>query len=480
MYFRYSIVVFLGLSVLMAFCSRAFDPEVRTGSHIRPVDGHPEILISAISFFDEDDQPVIDVSMDVILGSLVYRERDGIFKAEVTIQTEVYRIIDSSEDEYERIAILRESKEVESSGRGITNSRDVISHSERVRADPGRYRVIVRAIDEDSGKESVQRVNARVYDPDGATPNLTHIKVKGRDQRDHSYDMPLNTYTIPGRVDTLRFEFQVTKNPDTGPLAVNMRLIKFESDTLPPRPMSGVTPSRGSLQYRGINYNRSEELESQQRILDEETGNITIEYRTDRPSRGNYRFEVRVRSHESDDDWELFKARDFASMSSNFPNIVSVRELAKPLVYLMRRSEYRDLMEIEDRDSLKREIDRFWLSNIGNKEMAGRVIEEYYQRVEEANRQFTTFKEGWMTDMGLVYVLFGAPWYVEQSLDRVVWIYGYDRRDARRVFYFQRTRVDSDAYPFEHYVLHRHTQYHSVEYEQIQRWLTGTILTRPI
>ena len=471
--------LFLAISLMIA-CSRAFDPEIRTGSHPQLIDGAPEFMVSAIAFLDNQDRPVIDVDLDIIYGSLIYREREGVFEAGVTVITDVYEVLDESDEDYRRVEQLRETLEVAERNASITDSGESFSYNERIRVAPGNYLVIVQVTDNNSDKSVRRRVNVTVIDPESPTPNLTHIKVFGTDKNDRSLEMPLTTYTIPGSVDTVTFEYQVTRPENTSPLAVRMRLIKIDSDTLPPRPMSGVTPTAGSLPYRGINYNRTETLESQERILEQETGTITIEYRTVRPSRGAYRFEVLVVDQAGEGDELLFKARDFSSMSNNFPNVLSARELAKPLVYLMRRSEYRNIMSIEDRDSLKHEIDRFWLSNIGDKEQAGRVIRKYYERVEEANKQFSNFKEGWMTDMGMVYVLFGPPWYVERSLDTMVWIYGYDRSDPRRVFYFRRTRMASDTRPFEHYILQRHSQYHSVEYEQIQRWLSGTILTRPI
>jgi GWxTD domain-containing protein len=464
----------------MIACSKAFDPDIRTGSHPQMIEGAPEFMVSAIAYLDGQDRPVIDVDLDIIYGSLIYRERDGVFEAGVTIVTDVLLVVDDSNDDYRRVEQIRETVEVSKRNASITDSGESFSYNERIHVEPGKYMVVVQVTDNTSDKTVRRRMNVTVIDPESPLPNLTHIKVSGTDKRDRSHELPLTTYTIPGSVDTVVFEYQVTRPENTPPLAVRMRLIKIDSDTLPPRPMSGVTPTTGSLAYRGINYNRTETLDSQERILEQETGTITIEYRTERPPRGAYRFEVLVVDRAGEGDQLLYKARDFSSMSNNFPNLVTARELAKPLVYLMRRSEYRDIMAIEDRDSLKHEIDRFWLSNIGDKEQASRVLRKYYERVEEANKQFSNFKEGWMTDMGMVYVLFGPPWYVERSLDTMVWIYGYNRADPRRVFYFRRTRVASDSRPFEHYILQRHSEYHSVEYEQIQRWLSGTILTRPI
>lgn len=471
--------IYLLILIFAGSCSSAFDPEIRIGAQPRLGDGVPEILFSAIAYLDDENQPVIDTDLDVVYGSLIYRESEGIFSAGITIQTDVYRIIDKSEDTHAQVESIRETFDLEDDDRRVIDSRNLFSYSERIPVEPGMYRVVVQVTDRNSDQSVSRSSNVTVLDPNSPEPNLTHIKVYGGSVRDPEVEFPLTTYSIPGRADTITFEYQVTRPPESGTLRVEMNLKQFESDTLPPRPMSGVTPTSGSLQYRGINYNRSEIIESQERILEVETGTITIEYPTSRPSRGNYRFEVKVFDVDNDEQI-LYKARDFGSMSSNFPDIVTPRELARPLVYLMRRSEYRDMMEIQDSDSLKRAIDRFWLSHLGDKEQARRVIEKYYERVEQANKQFSNFKEGWMTDMGMMYVLFGPPWYVERSLERMVWLYGYNRSDPRRVFHFRRTRVHSDTHPFEHYILLRHNQYHSVEYEQRQRWLTGTILTRPI
>jgi hypothetical protein len=38
----------------------------------------------------------------------------------------------------------------------------------------------------------------------------------------------------------------------------------------------------------------------------------------------------------------------------------------------------------------------------------------YYARVDYANKHFTRYREGWRTDMGLVFILLGPPSTVER------------------------------------------------------------------
>jgi hypothetical protein len=121
-------------------------------------------------------------------------------------------------------------------------------------------------------------------------------------------------------------------------------------------------------------------------------------------------------------------------------------------------------------------MDAFWLTNIPSRVRAARVINQYYTRVEEANKYFSNFKDGWKTDMGMIYILFGPPWYVEESLEYQVWFFSYNRNDPRTVFTFYRPKIQNTYFPFSHYILVRDRNYHSVEYQQVQSWLSGDIL----
>jgi GWxTD domain-containing protein len=71
-------------------------------------------------------------------------------------------------------------------------------------------------------------------------------------------------------------------------------------------------------------------------------------------------------------------------------------------------------------------------------------MNEYYRRIAYANAHFSSFRDGWETDMGRVYVIFGAPTDVERhpfDIDKKpyeVWYY----YDINRKFLF----VDEDGF----------------------------------
>lgn len=66
------------------------------------------------------------------------------------------------------------------------------------------------------------------------------------------------------------------------------------------------------------------------------------------------------------------------------------------------------------------------------------AFEEYYQRVDYANRNFRaiSFGDGWMSDMGMVYIIFGPPQYTRDFRrdGRIIWTWSYPTYGREFVF----------------------------------------------
>jgi GWxTD domain-containing protein len=76
---------------------------------------------------------------------------------------------------------------------------------------------------------------------------------------------------------------------------------------------------------------------------------------------------------------------------------------------------------IEDAPSYELKLNRFrefWdeLDPTPNTER-NEAFEEYYDRIEYANSKFRSYAQGWQTDMGIVYIVFGKPASVEKRQD---------------------------------------------------------------
>jgi len=469
--------IILAVFVLYS-CSPSYNPNIERGSTYLFRSGHPQVRISAIGLFDQQGKPGVDVTADIVYGSLIYKNLDGEYTANINIQIQVAQQKKDSSLGISRnfdLTIKRENKE-------IIHSGNVFTFQKRFPMKPGNYNVSVVVTDKSSKKQTVRTTHAMIPNPNSKEVNITNVQllaINNQNKQRHGY-LPVTTYSVPGKLDTLKFEFQVMKPTSDKRVDVDMKLIKFKSDTMPAREMYAPNPSPSTLPYKGIDYDSRTIVQTQKRILTaDEQGSILIQYQTLRPNRGNYRFDVTLQGNGIDSK-KNFKARDFSVMSQDYPNIRTPRELAAPLVYLMSRKKYKKMMAIQNQDSLKEAVDSFWLGHLKSKEKAKKVIQLYYQRVEEANKQFSNYKEGWKTDPGMIYILFGPPWYVDTSLDHMHWTYGYDRYDPDRNFEFIETKIPSKYYPFHNYILQRQNHYFNINYQVVQDWLSGYVLTHDL
>ncbi|MCA1801129.1 MAG: GWxTD domain-containing protein [Rhodothermaceae bacterium] len=477
--FRPGYIIALLLFIFaVAGCGGSAMENVDIGSQFTFRQGYPELRTFTSGYISDEGATFIRINADVVHGSLIYRKTpEDDFKAGIATDITIYQTADK---ELQTIQTQRFNFEIREQDPGIANEQSTFSFERSIALPPGLYIVEVRVTDTDSRKTTSRRTNAFVPDPAIRVPDLTQVQLLGVYIADEPYERNITTFDVTGAVDSLKFAFQVLKPDASEPLTVRMELLSFRYDDDLPRTLSMLPLTRGSMSYRGIDYSRYEIVDTQLRRLEaEDSGTIMIEYQLPRPETGNYRFRVSLDKQEDDAGSDAhFRARDFSIKSRNYPAVRSASELAKPLYFLMNRREFDQLMAINDPDSLKSEIDKFWLGNIGNRNKARSVIELYYSRVEEANKQFSNFKEGWMTDMGMVYVLFGPPWYVEQSLEYMAWHYSYNQFDARTTFIFERPRIFGDDYPFNHFILVRQRDYQNLEYERVRDWLTGDILSR--
>ncbi|MFH5832239.1 GWxTD domain-containing protein [Halalkalibaculum sp. DA384] len=461
-------------SILMMGCSQSMNPDIVRGSTYQYRGGFPEVRLSAIGLLDENDEPHISVAADIVYGSLVYKEVEDMQTANIALEVQ---ILDQADTE-NIIDTERFTVTIEKEDPNITYSQEVFTFEKEIPVAPGDYQINLTVIDQNSGKHTTRSSNTFIPNPEDNISNLTNIRLLGKQVDEHQGAwLPITTYDVPGKVDSLKFVFQVTNNKSESPLTIDTELIRYDSDTSVARPMHYNNYSPSNISYKGIEYDEEEVIQSSRRVLTQ-PGSVLVEFFFPQQGRGNYRFEVTASGDEEEEP--LFKARDFSVKSTNYPSIKTAQEMLGPLHYLMNDDEYERLSAINDSDSLKAEIDRFWLSNIGNKNEARSVIEMFYSRVEEANKQFSNFKEGWKTDTGMIYILFGPPWYVETHLDVMTWSYAYDRSDPEYNYTFQRSKLKSRFYPFDNYLLRRHQGYFNIQYQQIQLWLTGQILTRSI
>jgi GWxTD domain-containing protein len=110
----------------------------------------------------------------------------------------------------------------------------------------------------------------------------------------------------------------------------------------------------------------------------------------------------------------------FLAMDGGFPKYNSISALEPPLIYISTDEEYQNLLEAEND---KASFDRIILDITRDRDRARNFMRSYFQRVEAANRYFSDYKEGWKTDRGMIYIIYGLPDEVSRTTTNEIWFY---------------------------------------------------------
>lgn len=151
-----------------------------------------------------------------------------------------------------------------------------------------------------------------------------------------------------------------------------------------------------------------------------------------------------------------------------FPKVVNTVSMLEPVRFLTTRSEY-DAMN--SAPSLRKAMDEFWLERCkGSREKSRLLIQRYYQRVQWANKLFSSYMEGWRTDRGMLYIMMGAPNTVFRASNSETWVYGTVNSPTALNFMF--VKVDN---PFtdNDFSLTRSPIYENPWYRAVDTWRQG-------
>ncbi len=143
-----------------------------------------------------------------------------------------------------------------------------------------------------------------------------------------------------------------------------------------------------------------------------------------------------------------------------YPKYNRLGNLKGPLLFVTTREE-NDALGLAGEDKLQ--FDRIILEITKDKERAKTFMRSYFKRVEYANFYFTSFKEGWKTDRGMISIIFGQPDEVQVDGQYETWNY----KNPRQSFSFSKA---GSVYHPDHSVLVREKGYSEYWYQTIDLW----------
>ncbi len=157
------------------------------------------------------------------------------------------------------------------------------------------------------------------------------------------------------------------------------------------------------------------------------------------------------------------------SVDKRFPKLANAKDLVEALRYITRSEEFEKMIRAKDS---KAAVDSFWLDRAGSFDRGKVLVKEFYGRVQRANKFFTTYKEGWKTDRGVVFLIYGEPDLVYKSAQTEQWIYEGNSTKARISFSFtQGTHSFLKAEP----ALVRSSYYEDSWHRSVYEWRKGLI-----
>ncbi len=137
----------------------------------------------------------------------------------------------------------------------------------------------------------------------------------------------------------------------------------------------------------------------------------------------------------SDKDFLAVTQRSISYVQSISGAVLADLNLAiKQLRYAAFQNEIQYINAGETEAERRKRFEQFWKERDPTPSTErNEAFEEYFSRIDFANNTFRSYTDGWMTDMGMVYIIFGPPMSADRQTgygdNRIYerWIYGNNR-----------------------------------------------------
>lgn len=159
----------------------------------------------------------------------------------------------------------------------------------------------------------------------------------------------------------------------------------------------------------------------------------------------------------------------YYTCENKFPKVTKTKELIDPILYISTNDESRS-MKASAKPKVK--LDEFWLNMLGERDLARKVIKAYYTNVQNANKFFTDYKEGWKTDRGIIYTVFGPPNEVYKLDFKETWKYKATNQLPAFTFIFTKR---TDAFGNYFFEIQNSDEYTNLWFTAVEIWRKGML-----
>ena len=154
-------------------------------------------------------------------------------------------------------------------------------------------------------------------------------------------------------------------------------------------------------------------------------------------------------------------------LGPKYPEINTVKQMVGPIKYISTDEEHQKLLSATNK---KLAIDNFWLTIAGSTDIARELIRVFYNRCLFTNFYFTDISEGWKSDRGMIYLIFGNPENITRMNSKEVWSYKKTPESESPEFHFDKI---NNFYSNNLFKLVRDEKYKEVWDKAIKSWQSG-------
>jgi GWxTD domain-containing protein len=162
--------------------------------------------------------------------------------------------------------------------------------------------------------------------------------------------------------------------------------------------------------------------------------------------------------------------KTYPCFNVHYPYTKTPDDLLSPLAYLCSEKEMKKYRTFENP---KTAVDTFWMKTSKDLDKSRELIRIFYNRVQLSNYYFTDFREGWLTDRGMIYIICGAPALITKADEGEYWVYGKGKKESIKFFFYRET------HPLfgNTYILERSDLYSRMWYNAITTWRDGRVFS---
>ena len=338
----------------------------------------------------------------------------------------------------------------------------------------GSYIVEVVVEDRNSGTSSTRREAVTVPDLNQGEPFISRPVLYRRDA--DGMMQPMVLFHVPSFGDTLYAQVRLFNLPASATLAIELLLTRFAVDTTAAVPPYYYTSASGDYRSRSLYPEQVDTVIRQTRrvTIAEGAAGLTLGIPPCDP--GLYRVQLALKRIDGvQKSWTIGTGRYFAVMGPSFPRLGTLAEMAGAVRYIAVESEQDSLLSALTQEEMRKRFDAFWLSRMPDRRLAAETVKRYSGRIEEANRFFSTYKEGWKTDRGMIYTIMGPPERVERSANRETWYYMTTERGVAKIWQFRSVEFAPEDLSVTEYLLVRGRGYAKDWMSMVSRWREGKV-----